>query len=314
MNRHIIPIVVLAVVMAGGAYFLFGRSEAPPVVATAEKEEHEEEHNQLKLTSEQIEKAAIKVETAGPASIRETLSMYGVITPNAERTRDVAARFPGTIRSLAKILGDTVRQGESLATVESNESLQAYAITAPIGGVVTARNANPGEQTGDKVLFTVSDLSSVWTELSVFPRDAAKVQVGQTVLIRSADTGLKAEGKVIYIAPVGSAANQTRVARVLIDNTAGHWAPGLYVTAEVVLSVVDAPLAIHAEAIQTLEGKESIFVRNEAGFETRELKLGHRDSEHAEVLEGVRPGENYASTNSFILKAERGKGEAEHDE
>lgn len=312
MNRHIIPIVAIALLVGGVGYFVTRSPEKPAVAEASEKEAHEEGH--IKLTPEQVAKAGIKILPLGVATIRETIPLYGAVTANAERTREVAARFPGTLRSVAKQLGDRVRQGETLATVESNESLQAYAVAAPINGVVTARNANPGEQTGDKVLFTVSDLSTVWVELSLFPRDAAKVQVGQAVLIKSADNGISGEGKITYIAPLSSAANQTRSARVLLDNADGRWSPGLYVNAEVVLGQIEVPAGVRTAALQDIEGAESIFVQTKEGFETRALKLGRRDSEHAEVLEGAEAGENYASTNSFILKAERGKGEIEDED
>lgn len=307
MSRHIIPIVFFALVLGGGAYFLFGR-DAPPEETTA-KEEHRKEAGHIEISAERIAKAGIKTESVGPATIRETVSLYGVITANAERTRDVAVRFPGVVRRLAKSLGDAVSQGETLAMVESNESLQTYPVAAPIGGVVTARNANPGEQTGDKVLFTISDLSSVWVELSLFPRDAAKVQVGQAARIKNAETGLTNEGKLVYIAPLSSAANQTRNARVLLENADGRWTPGLYVTAEVILGEKPVSLAIRNEALQDVEGSESVFVQNAEGFEIRTLKLGRRDSDHTEVVEGLKSGERYATGNSFILKAERGKSE-----
>ena len=157
---------------------------AKPEAAHAEgEEEHEGEGEHVELSAEQIAAAGLEVVEAGPAQIRETLPLYGTIAPNAERMREVAARFPGVIRSVAKRIGDSVRQGETLATVESNESLQTYAVTAPLTGVVTARNANPGEQTGDKPLFTVADLSTVWVELSLFPRDVARIRVGQQVRV-----------------------------------------------------------------------------------------------------------------------------------
>lgn len=215
------------------------------------------------------------------------------------------------IRSVEKKIGDTVRQGETLATVESNESLQTYAVTAPLAGVVTARNANPGEQTGDKLLFTVADLSTVWVELSLFPRDVAKVRVGQPVRVKSADTGLEAEGKVVYLSPFGSSANQTLTARVLLDNAERRWAPGLYVTAEVTLAETPVPLAVRNGAVQNLEGRNVVFVASAEGFDARPVQLGRSDGEHTELPEGLQPGERYAARNSFILKAELGKGEAE---
>lgn len=277
------------------------------------EESHEEsEGEHVKLTPEQIQNADIGLAQAGPATVREQLPLYGVITPNAERVREVAARFPGIIRSVTKSVGDSVRKGETLATVESNESLQTYAVVSPLDGVVTARNANPGEHAGGNSLFTVADLSTVWVELSVFPRDIAKVRVGQSVRVESPDTGLSADGKVIYVAPFGTTSNQTLKARVLLDNAERKWPPGLYVTAEVALSTASVPLAVSSDGLQTLEDRTVVFVKSEAGFEPRAVQLGRSDGEVTEVLAGLNPGETYVTENSFILKAELGKGEAEH--
>ncbi|MGE3476082.1 MAG: efflux RND transporter periplasmic adaptor subunit [Rhodospirillaceae bacterium] len=313
MNRNLIAAAIVVLAVAGIGYVVFsGKSEQTAAPQAAKEEEHKDEEGSIDLTPEKITQAGIQTEISGPVTIREVLPLYGTITPNAERLRDVSARFPGTIRSVTKKIGDTVRQGETLATVESNESLQAYAITAPLSGVLTTRNANPGEQTGEKVLFSVADLSAVWVELSLFPRDASKVRVGQQVRVKTADGGTVGDGSIVYIAPVGTTASQTRVARVLLDNADGQWAPGLYVTAEVVLGEHQVALAVRNAAIQNLEGGESVFVRTSDGFVARALKLGRSDGEYSEVLGGIKAGDNYATTNSYVLKAELGKGETEH--
>lgn len=267
----------------------------------------------IALSSEQIRTAGIVIAQAGSAVIRQTLPVYGTIAPDAERVREVGARFPGIIRSVRSKVGDTVRAGETLATVESNESLQTYAVVAPIGGVVTVRQANPGEQTGDKALFTVADLSKVWAELALFPRDRAKVRVGQTVRVASTDAGLHAEGPVVYVAPFGSSSNQTLTARVRLENAERRWAPGLYVNAEVTLGEASVLLAVRNEALQSLEGLPVVFVQGDEGFEPRPVRIGRTDRQWSEVLEGLERGAHYASANSFILKAELGKGEAAHD-
>lgn len=329
MKKHLLMMMMLAL-LALGACGDKGGSDARPE-AEAERghaeepdeghghaEAHENERSaegegHIELSAAQIAAAAIEIVEAGPANIRETLPLYGVIAPNAERVREVIARYPGVIRTVTKQVGDAVRQGETLATVESDESLETYAVVAPIAGVVTARSANPGEQTADKVLFTVADLSSVWVELSLFPRDLAKVRLGQLVRVSNSDAGITAEGKITYVAPLGTAASQTLTARVLLDNAERRWAPGLYVTAEVVLSETKVAVAVRNQALQTLEGRTVVFARTDDGFEPRAVRAGRADSEHSELLDGLTAGESYASRNSFILKAEIGKGEAEHE-
>ena len=321
MNTRILVAssLLLAVVLAASGC---GSSEpaAPAAVLNgdvdgghAEDAGDESEEGRVHLTPAQIEAAGIRLATVGPASIRETLSVYGSIAPNAERVREVSARFAGVIRSVDKKIGDSVRQGETLATVESNESLRTYAVTAPLPGVITERSANAGEQTGDKKLFTVADLATVWVELSLFPRDRARVRVGQSVRVRSTDAGLSADGRVVYVAPFGSSASQTLTARCQLANPERRWAPGLYVSADVVLSESPAPLTIRNEAIQIMEGQSSVFVEEEPGeFVPHPVQLGRSDGEVTEILGGLTAGQRYATVNSFILKAQAGAGSAEH--
>jgi membrane fusion protein, heavy metal efflux system len=288
------------------------QDSAPAEQHGSESESAAAGHARVKLSQEQIQASGVTLEKAGPASIRESLPVYGVIAPNAERLRDVAARFPGVVREINRKIGDNVRKGDSLATVESNESLQTYSLVAPLDGVVIARNANPGEQTGDKVLFTVADLSAVWVELSLFPRDVGKVRVGQTVRVTSGDTGRAGDGKIVYVAPFGSSANQTLSARVLLDNKERTWAPGLYVTAHITLAESEVPLAARASAVQVIDEQNVVFVQDETGFEPWPVSIGRTDGVWVEVLSGMKVGDSYAATNSFILKAELGKGSAEH--
>lgn len=277
------------------------------------EEGHEEaEEGAIALEPAQLKAAGIELGEVGPATIRETLPLYGVIAPDAVRLREVPARFPGIIRTVTKNVGDTVARGEVLATVESDESLETYAVAAPLAGVVIARNANPGEQSGDKTLFSVADLSTVWVELSLFPRDARKVRVGQGVRVRSTDGELSGDGRIIYVAPFGQSANQTVTARVELDNAQRQWAPGIYVSADVTLTEAAVAAAVRNEAIQNVEGRDVLYVQEKSGFVARPVKLGRSDGDYSELLSGPAPGARYATRNSFILKAEQGKGDAEH--
>lgn len=316
MNQKLLLVLIAAALAIGGCGSSDQATEASSAKSEAGHEEGEghSEPTQVALTPEQIQAAGIVVAEAGPATIRETLPVYGVVAPNAERVRDVGARFPGVIRAVTAKIGDSVRAGQTLASVESNESLQTYSVVAPLNGVVTARQANPGEQTGDKVLFTIADLATVWVELSLFPRDMAKVRVGQTVRVSSNDTGVNADGEIVYVAPFGSSTNQTLTARVLLDNADRRWAPGLYVTAQVTLGENQVPLVVRNEALQTLENNNIVFVHAEEGFKPRPVRIGRADAQLSEVTDGLQAGERYAAANSYILKAELGKGSAEHED
>jgi cobalt-zinc-cadmium efflux system membrane fusion protein len=274
------------------------------------EEDHEEKAAALNAT--QLKTAAINLAQVAPATIHETLPLYGMVEPNAEQVQKISARFPGVVRSVNKKVGDVVRQNDVLATVESNESLKTYSITSALNGVVAERNLNPGEQTSDKTAFVIADLSTVWVDISVFPRDAAKIGVGQSVRIGNPANGGTTEGKIIAIAALGNSTNQSLSARVLLNNPQRQWTPGLFVNAEVILAKTPVALAVRNEALQTHEGKQVVFVKDKDGFEPRPVTLGRTDGEMSEVLSGVNSGETYAANNSFIIKAELGKDGAEH--
>jgi cobalt-zinc-cadmium efflux system membrane fusion protein len=276
-----------------------------------EEAKHGEEGH-IELTQEQIQHADIALATVTSGTIRDVLPVYGVVATNAERVQSVTARFDGVIREINKRIGDPVRKGETLLTVEANESLKTYSIVSALNGVITQRNANLGEQTSDAPVLVVQDFSTVWVELSVFPKDVDQVELGQQVRILSLDSSQIAEGEIIYIAPLGQGGNQAITARALIDNPNGTWKPGLFVNAQITRAEITAPVAIRNEALQIVEDKPVVFVRGEEGFEPRTVTLGRTDGELSEVVAGLSADEVYVSKNSFILKSELGKEEAEH--
>jgi membrane fusion protein, heavy metal efflux system len=266
------------------------------------------------LTPEAVHEAGIEVSTAGPGRLSEVLVVYGNIAPNAERVRNVTARFPGIVRSVRKTAGESVRAGEVLATVESNDSLEAYPIAAPIAGVLTTRDINPGETVGERTLFVIADLSSVWCELALFPQDFARVKVGQQVRVSSIDGSLAGQGRIASVSALGDAANQSLKARVVLDNANRRWTPGLFVSANIVVSETELPLTVSAEAVQTLGGKATVFIAKDAGFDAQPVQTGRTDGRIVEILSGLAAGEQYVSASSFVLKAELEKGEEEEDE
>ena len=82
-------------------------------------------------------------------------------------------------------LGDRVERGDVLAQVESNESLQTYALRAPIDGIVIERRISNGEMTGEQPLFAIADLTTLWAEFKVFPGQRAEVAIGQKVRLKA---------------------------------------------------------------------------------------------------------------------------------
>ncbi len=200
---------------------------------------------------------------------------------------------------------------------ESNHSktnISRYEIRSPISGIIIAKAIALGEAVKeDREIYTVADVSTVWTAITVYPKDLNVVREGQKVAVKATAYDVESEGTVTYISTLIGGQTRTATARVELDNQEGQWRPGMFVNAELVAEEIQVPVAVSVAAIQTLRDWSVVFGRYDQYFEVRPLELGRNDGEMVEVLKGLTPGEQYAGGNSFAIKAELGKAGASHD-
>jgi cobalt-zinc-cadmium efflux system membrane fusion protein len=307
---------MVVLLVAGGAllYFQSSRGKAPPAAKDAHGHQHSENEGKVILSDAKLAAVGIELGKAGPVVLRESVHLNGILLPNQESLAQVTPRFPGIVREVTKRVGDRVEKNDLLAKVESNQSLTTYELRAPFAGTVIERNAALGEFVSEqKPVFIVADLSTVWVDFAVYRRDLGRIAPGNTVVISSDDSGTPIEAKINYVAPVGSADTQTATARAVVGNLEKRLRPGLFVTGRVLLSAKPVLIAVKSAALQTLENRNVVFVRSGEAFEVREVEIGDRDAEHTEILFGLVEGDVYAAKNSFVVKAELGKGEAAHE-
>lgn len=257
---------------------------------------------------------ALEIETAiaGPVVLQETIDVFGQIKANTERVNQLKARFAGVVKTVKVSIGDSVRKGQTLATVESNESLNLFSIKAPISGVITQRHANPGEQTNDQVLFVITDTSTVWVDLSIFPADIHRVKVGTPVSIELTNKSQPASGKIAFI-NITAQSNQSVTARVIVDNKDGQFLPGSYVKAKIKVGEHAVPLAVKRIGLQALRDFTVVYAQIGEQYEVRMLELGRQDDKWIEVLGGLEDGTRYVTKNSYVIKADIEKSGASHD-
>src|SRR3990170_3227323 len=197
---------------------------------------------------------------------------------------------------------------------KADRSLTRYEVCALFDGIIIEKHISVGESVKkDADIFVLADLSNVWVEVTVYARDLNVVKIGQTVTVKSEALGLKADGTLTYLGPLVGEQTRTAQGRIVVQNTEGHWRPGLFVTVEIVQEEVPVSVAVPVDAIQTYRDWSVVFVQYGDLFEVRPLELGRNDGKWVEVLHGLSPGERYVSRNSFILKADLGKAGATHD-
>lgn len=268
------------------------------------------------ISTASAQASGIGVSTAGPGAIQETLNLTGRIMLQPAARADVHAPYPGPVRAVSRNIGDTVRRGETLARVESAESLQTYSIVTPISGVVLERQTNIGDVTSEDPLFVVGDLSRLQAELNVVTRDIGRVTAGQSVLITGLDGTTRTEARIASVLPTADAHSQTLIARAPLSIPQGSpLRPGMAVRASVVLTQQQAPIAVARDAVQTMEGRTVVFVRISADtYEARAVTLGRAGRDTVEITAGLAAGEFYVAENAFLVKAEIGKGSVADDD
>ncbi|KTD61720.1 efflux RND transporter periplasmic adaptor subunit [Legionella spiritensis] len=271
---------------------------------------HHENHV-LILSAKTIKKYNIKTEQAGKQEIQMTRDVLGKIVPDANKTIFIYPRYSGIIKKLTKFLGDKVKKGELLAEIESNQTLQTYAIHAPFSGYIIKKEANVGEfvKTGSPV-YQLANLSFVWVHLFIYRKNVDLIKKGQKIIIYNEKVPEKKMATVIdYVSPLGVEHNQTMLARATLPNDIDKliWIPGLYVDARVVVASKTVPVAVRKTAVQTLGGKKVVFIKTAGGFVPRACQFGIEGRDYIEVLQGIKAGQDYVVQNSFILKAEMEK-------
>jgi membrane fusion protein, heavy metal efflux system len=185
-------------------------------------------------------------------------------------------------------------------------------VTSPVDGRIIFKDVVVGEHIHpDKILLTVSDLSTVWALLDARESDLPYIRPGGTVSIRSAVYGDKAfAGQIRQVGDVVDEKLRTIKVRVEVRNTGLMLKPNMYIQGLIDnVMAKQQVLAVPDEAVQTIDGEPVVFVR-EAGnvFSLRPVQLGERAGASRAILKGLDGSETVVVAGAFTLKAELLKG------
>ncbi|WP_137165559.1 efflux RND transporter periplasmic adaptor subunit [Salinimonas lutimaris] len=253
--------------------------------------------------------AGVTTNVATGGEIKKHIEVYGQLTIPPQQRAEVHARFTGIVEQLFTDIGQTVKAGEAIAQVQSNDSLQSYDVKAPINGVVVSRNLNIGELTSTTPLFTIVDTSVLWTELKIFPAQRSQVAEGKSVHIIA--NGRQLESTISSIVP-SHEQQPYQLALVKVVNKDGLLSPGDLVTGIVDSQQKAVPVKIENRAIQILDDKPVVFLSEGNAYQATPVTLGLQDDNFTEVVAGVSAGQRYVVDNSYLIKADIQKSGASH--
>ena len=195
-------------------------------------------------------------------------------------------------------------------------NLNRIRITAPIAGSVIARSAVLGQvfmaDAAETELFRIADTNRLSVSFSLSPADAARVTRGSLAQVSA--PGRHSTARISFVSPALDP--NTRLVPVIarLDNRGGQWRVGEPVSVAAEIAGVGVVIRVPTAAVQTVHGRNVVFVRTGAGFRAVAVTLGGQEGETIVVTAGLTGREQIAATNSYTLKAElEGGGEMDMD-
>lgn len=194
-----------------------------------------------------------------------------------------------------------------VGTAHDGDGASFFSVSAPFAGTVVEKTAVPGALAEpSKPLFVVVDLSTVWIEASVFEKDLPRLTRGAPAAVTvAAWPGAPAKGRLTYISSLMDRETRTVKARIEVPNRDGRLRPGMFANAAITVPAQASvkTLLVPEDAVVLMDGKPTLFVRAEHGFEPRTVVPGERRVGRVEINDGVKPGEEVVMAGAYALKA-----------
>lgn len=193
---------VLAILLTLGGCGEKAAKEAEPVKQEAKGEAGHEEKG-LKLTSEEQERAGIKLETITSRVFEDTVSVTATIRPNQDRIAKIAPRVEGRIVQVTANLGDLVRSGQTLAVMDSIAigEAQSTLLRAQSGERVAQADFKRAESLSAEEIIPQRELLRARGELEKANAELRAAQDKLRQLGGSAHVGGRAESTFALTAP-----------------------------------------------------------------------------------------------------------------
>lgn len=188
----------------------------------------------------------------------------------------------------------------------------SIAVVSPISGRLTAAPASLGAFVQPETeLFRVADPRRIQVEAAISAAEIGRLRAGGRASITTGD-GRELNATVRSVTPAVDM--QTRQATAVLSILgAENLAPGQLVKTRFFAAVSETTpgFAVPQNAVQTVNGRDMVFVRTDKGFRAQPVQVVRRSAGRVQVTGGLSPGQMIATDNAFLLKSELGKAEAE---
>lgn len=222
---------------------------------------------------------------------------------NAETRLKIAkANYDAAIESVKTLMATLEARKATLA--QAKKKLSDTVIKAPINGAVSKRSVSGGEyvKVGSPLITLVTD-NPLRLRGSVPERYSSDIKVGQEVgIFVEPFPGENFKGKVSRISPSSNIDTRSITLEASIPNSKLLLKPGFFAKATLTTQIDEQVTMIPNAAVYTFAGVNKIFVIADGRVQQRFVKLGTRNGELVEILEGAKPGELVATTSLSKLE------------
>ena len=159
-------VIALAVVLGVIFNVSTGGSAEKQVAANAAEENHSEEEGVVEMTEEQLRASEIGIFDVAPSSLDAEIIAQGSVAPSPQGQAILSAGAEGRVTSIKKRLGDAVRRGETVATIESREAAAISSeVTSAASRAALARSQmNREQRLYDEKITARADLETARAE------------------------------------------------------------------------------------------------------------------------------------------------------
>ncbi len=214
---------------------------------------------------------------------------------NYDRAVELYKIGGGTKQNVDAMEIQLVNAKNALATAERTlrHARENTVLTSPISGVVTARNYDPGDLTGNLPILTVARTQPVKVVINVSEGDLPHVRKGMPAVIKFDTYGDEEfSGTVTTIMPTVDAQSRTFGVEVTMPNANNKILPGMFGRVTLNLGKADRVVVPDKAVIkQTGSGDHYVYVYNQNGTVSfNKVELGQRLGDSYELISGVESG------------------------
>ncbi len=199
---------------------------------------------------------------------------------------------------------DQLKAQLDAARSQYDNLLENTVLTSPITGVVTARNYDPGDMTGNLPVLTVGQLSPVVKVLiGISENDMNLVKKGMPVSITlDAFPSETFEGTVNRIYPTVDTSTRTFMAEVRISNPGERIKPGMFARVSFDMgSKHNVVVPDRAVVKQTGSGNKYVYVYSNGRVSYKKVELGQRLGDSYELISGINDGDTVVTAGQTRL-------------